>query len=139
MPEEPTTPDLIELTRQALAAFNRGELAVYSRPEVVLDTRGYGMGTFDGRKAAVGFLQEWASSFEDLTMEPDEILDFGSGIVLTVYHQTGRPLGGTNYVRVRSASVAVWVDGMVVRNTIYTEAELAQARADAELLAEERA
>ena len=125
-----TTPDLVELTRLAFAALNRGEFGIaYSSPEIVLDTAGYGMGTFNGLEAAIGFLEDWTSSFEDLTIETDEILDLGNGVVLTVYHQTGRPLGGTKYVRVRSAAVAVWVDGMMVRSTIYTEAEIDKARA----------
>jgi len=96
------------------------------------------MGTFDGREAAVGFLKEWTSSFGDLTIEPDEILDLGNGVVLTVYHQEGRPVGATNFVRVRSASVSVWVDGLIVRTTLYPESNVNEARAAAEHLAEER-
>ena len=139
MPEESTTPDLVDLTRQSIDALNRGRLfGVYLSPEVVLDTAGYGMGTFNGLEAAAGFLSEWTSSFEDLTIEPDEILDFGNGVLLTVYHQQGRPIGATNYVRVRSASVGAWVDGLIVRVTIYPETDIDEARAAAERLAEER-
>ena len=110
----------------------------YGSPDIVLDTAGYGMGTFEGREAAIGFLREWTSSFEDLIIEPDEILDLGHGVVLTLYHQEGRPIGGPSYVRVRSAMVTLWVDGVTVRNTIYTEAEIDEARAAAERLAQER-
>ena len=139
MPEESTTPDLVDLTRQSIDALNRGRLfGVDLSPEVVLDTAGYGMGTFNGLEAAAGFLSEWTSSFEDLTIEPDEILDFGNGVLLTVYHQQGRPIGATNYVRVRSASVGAWVDGLIVRVTIYPETDIDEARAAAERLAEER-
>ena len=109
-----------------------------SSPDLVLDTAGYGMGTFEGREAAIGFLKGWTSSFEDLTIEADEILDLGNGVVLTLYHQEGRPIGATNYVRVRSASVSIWEDGAVVRNTIYPEADIDEARVAAERLAEER-
>jgi hypothetical protein len=137
MPEESTTPDLVALARLSWAALNRGEI-VYTSHDVVVDTAGYGMGTFEGRDAAAGFLGEWTSSFEDLTMEPDEILDLGGGVVFTVYHQEGRPIGGTNYIRVRSASVSVWVDGLVVRTTLYPETDIDQARADARRLAESR-
>src|SRR5436190_18750444 len=96
------------------------------------------MGTFEGREASIGFLKGWTSSFEDLTIEADEILDLGNGVVLTLYHQEGRPIGATNYVRVRSASVSVWEDGAVVRNTIYPEADIDEARVAAERLAESR-
>ena len=129
MPEEPTTPDLVELTRLAEAAFNRKEFAAYASPDMVLDTAGYGMGTFHGREAVIGFLKDWTSSFEDLKIEADEILDLGHGVVLTLHHQEGRPIGASNYVRVRSAMVTLWVDGVTVRNTIYTEAEIDEARA----------
>jgi hypothetical protein len=82
----------------------------------------------------VNFLTEWASSFEDLTLEADEILELGKGVVLSIYHQEGRPIGGTNYVRVRSATISEWVDGVIVRVTIYSDID--KARAAAERLAE---
>ena len=40
--------------------------------------------------------------------------------------------------RVRSASVGAWVDGLIVRVTIYPETDIDEARAAAERLAEER-
>ena len=96
MAEESTTRDPVERTRRALAGVNRGDFGPYASPDIVLDTAGYGMGTFEGREAAIGFLREWTSSFEDLIIEPDEILDLGHGVVLTLYHQEGRPIGASN-------------------------------------------
>jgi ketosteroid isomerase-like protein len=128
----------VELTRLSLAAFNRRDFGVYASPDTVLDTAGYGMGTFTGRDAAIGFMNDSASSFEDLTVERDDILDLGHGVVLTLYHQEGRPIGASNYVRVRSAVVMLWVDGVIVRSTFYPETEIDEARAAAERLAEER-
>jgi ketosteroid isomerase-like protein len=138
MREESTAPDLVELTRRQFEAVNHGDSVVYSSPDLVLDTAGYGMGTFNGREAAIGFLKDWASAFEDLTTESDKILDLGHGVVLTLYHQEGRPIGASNYVRVRSAMVGLWVDGVIVRNTIYPETDIDQARVAAERLAESR-
>jgi len=141
MSQESTTPDPVEITRQGWEAASRGEFGSFGdhlATHAVVDTAGYGMGTFEGREPALGFMTDWIGSFDDLTMEAEEIVDLGNGVVLTVYHQNGRPLGGTNYVRVRSAMVAVWVDGMIVRNTIYTEAEIDEARAAAKCLAAER-
>src|SRR5271165_96388 len=141
MSQESTTPDPVEITRQGWEAASRGEFGSFRdhlATHAVVDTAGYGMGTFEGREPALGFMTDWIGSFDDLTMEAEEIVDLGNGVVLTVYHQNGRPLGGTNYVRVRSAMVAVWVDGMIVRNTIYTEAEIDEARAAAKCLAAER-
>ena len=110
----------------------------YGSPDIVLDTAGYGMGTFKGREAAIGFFKDWRSAFEDLTIEADEILELGHGVVLTLYHQEGRPIGASSYVRVRSAMVMLWVDGVIVRNTVYPESDIDEARAAAERLAEER-
>ena len=76
--------------------------------------------------------------FEDLTIEADEILDLGNGVVLTLYHQEGRPIGASSYVRVRSAMVMLWADAVIVRNTVYPESDIDEARAAAERLAEER-
>ena len=138
MTEEATTPDVVELTRLAMATIQRADFgAAYASPDIVLDTGGYGMGTFEGRDAAIGFFKDWTSSFEDLIIEADEILDLGQGVVLTLYRQEGRPIGASKYVRVRSAMVMLWVDGVIVRNTAYPDID--QARADAERLAQERA
>jgi hypothetical protein len=143
MADQPAAPDPAERTRRRWEATSRGEfdlqwIADDCAPDAVWDTAGYGMGTFEGREAIRGFVVDWIGSFDDLTMEADEIVGFGNAVVLVVYHQEGRPVGGSNYERVRSATVAEWVDGMIVRNTIYTEAEIDQARADAERLAQGR-
>jgi hypothetical protein len=71
-----------------------------------------------------------------LTIEADEIVDLGTGVVLSVYHQQRRPIGGSNYVRVHSATVSEWVDGVVMRVTIYPDID--EPRAAAERPAEER-
>jgi hypothetical protein len=63
-----------------------------------------------------------------LTLQSDEILDLGHGVVLARYHQEGRPIGVSNYVRVRSAAVVLWVDGVSVRGTFYPETEIDEAR-----------
>ena len=57
-----------------MAGVTRGEW-LYASPDIVLDTAGYGMGTFKGREAAIGFFKDWTSSFEGLTVESDEIVD----------------------------------------------------------------
>jgi len=136
--EESTTPDVVQLTRLAMASIRRGEFGAYGSPDIVLDTAGYGMGAFKRREAVIGFFKDWTSSFDDLKFEADEILDLGHGVALTLYHQEGRPIGASNYVRVRSAMVMLWVDGLIVRNTVYPENDIDEARAAAERLALER-
>jgi ketosteroid isomerase-like protein len=141
MAEESTARDHIQRTREMWEARSRGEFPLEMdeyAPDAVLDTAGYGMGTFEGREAIRGFITDWIGAFEDLTMEAEEIIDLGKGVMLIVYNQKGRPPGASNYVRVRSAILGLWVDGMIVRSTIYTETEIDEARAAAERLAQER-
>jgi ketosteroid isomerase-like protein len=139
MSGDPTSCGHVERARQAFEALTRGDvqsvLDQYS-PDAVFDTAGYGMGTFEGREAIRGFLTEWSSSFEDLTLEADEILGLGGGVVLSIYHQEGRPLGATHYVRVRSATISEWLGEVIVRVTIYSDID--EARAAAERLAGSR-
>jgi hypothetical protein len=71
-----------------------------------------------------------------LKVEADEIVELGHGVVLSIYHQEGRPIGGNNYVRVSSAIIGELVDGMAMRGTVYPDIE--EARTAAERLAEER-
>jgi hypothetical protein len=52
--------------------------------------------------------------------------------VLSIYHQAGRPVGATKYVRVRSATISAWLDGVIVRVTIYSEIGEAAAEPFAE-------
>ena len=139
MSEEFTTPDLVEYARLSLTALNRGDIqAVTDRyaPHTVWDNAAFGLGTFEGAEAIRGFLEDWISSFEDLKMEAEEIVDLGNGVVLCVYQQQGRPVGATNYVRVRSASVAVWDEGGPAQITVYPDIDV--ARTAAERLTESR-
>jgi hypothetical protein len=51
--------------------------------------------------------------------------------------QKGRVAGSSGSVQLRYGAVTEWVDGLIVRNTTYTDID--EARAAAERLAEERA
>jgi len=105
-------------------------------PDAVWDMNPLGgLGTFEGHLAIRGFWEDWFASYEDLEVEPIEMLDLGSGVGFTVVVQKGRPVGSGGEVRLRYALVSVWVEGLVVRLTNY--ADIDEARAAAERLAEE--
>src|ERR1700676_1670044 len=72
-----------------------------------------------------------------LRFAPEEILDFGKGVVLAVIHQSARPVGSTGQVRIRYAQLVVWREGLIVRTAYYGDID--EGRAAAERLAEERA
>jgi ketosteroid isomerase-like protein len=137
--EESTTPDLVELARLSLEALNRGDfdtaMSVWG-PDPVWDTSPMGLGVFEGRGAIRSFFEDWISAFEDFDIETEEVLELGSEVTFSVAVQRGRPVGSDARVEWRYAAVSSWVDGSVVRVTNYSD--VAEARAAAERLAEER-
>jgi ketosteroid isomerase-like protein len=140
MPEESTTPDLVELTRRGIEAANRGDfdamLHTYA-PDAVWDMNPLGgLGTFEGHVAIRRFLEDWHGNYEELEFAPEEILDLGNGVIFSVIAQTGRPVGSGGDVQQRQAIVLVWVEGLFVRITHYGDID--EARAAAERLAKER-
>jgi ketosteroid isomerase-like protein len=138
MSEEPTTPDVAELTRRQFEAGRRGDLDAvlgFYAPDAVweavsLDT------SFEGVAAIRGFLEDWLGAYDEFEMEPEEILDLGNGVVFVVTRLTGRPLGslGGTLTR-RRPLVFLWVQGLVARVTA-PSSDIDEARAAAERLAE---
>jgi ketosteroid isomerase-like protein len=139
MPEEPTTPDLVELTRRMVEAGSRrdvdGGLAMYSRA-AVWDMSAVGMGVFEGHEAIRRFFQDWAGAYETFEQELEEVRDLGNGVTFTVILQRGRPTGSSGFLEVRYAGVRTWADGLVDWYAVYTDID--EARAAAERLAQER-
>jgi ketosteroid isomerase-like protein len=139
MSEESTTPDLVGLTRTALEALNRRDLDAmtsFFAPDCVWDTP-EGVLTFDGRAAIRGFLEDWIAAYEEFDIDAEEILDLGNEVTFAIFNQRGRLVGSSSSeVRFRSASAAVWADGLQVRVSNYLDID--EARATAERLAQER-
>ena len=138
MSEESATPALEETARRSLAAFGRrdfdGALAVF-RTDAVWDMSSTGMGVFEGLQAIRGFFEDWLGAFEDYETVMEEFGDLGNGVALGVYVQRGRPAGSSGFVELRYAIVRTWRDGLLERNTIYTDID--EARAAAEQLSEQ--
>jgi ketosteroid isomerase-like protein len=139
MPEDSTSPDLVELTRRYVEALNRRDsdaLMSFYAPDAVWDAADTGVGTFTGLAAIRGLLEGWFDAFEELVFEREDVLDLGNGVVLVLVNQKGRPRGGSGYVRRREAMVGLLEDGVVTRLTTYLDID--EARASAERLAQER-
>jgi uncharacterized protein (TIGR02246 family) len=135
MPEESTTPNLVELVRKQLEAANRRDLdGVMScvAEDGVLDGRA---DLIEGRAAIRGFVEEWFSAYEELDYELEEVRDLGNGVVFAVVIQDGRPVGIDGRVRQREGWVYLWVGGSIAR---LTTSDIDEARAAAERLAEQR-
>jgi ketosteroid isomerase-like protein len=137
MPEESTTPDLVELAHQLVDAVNQRDFdAVESfyAPDAVL--RGAEAGTFEGGTAIRGLFEDMASPHEEFHGEAEEIIDLGNGVTFGVIIVTGRPVSSSGEVRFRFASVAIWTNGVIEREM--RNMSIDEARAAAERLAEER-
>jgi ketosteroid isomerase-like protein len=139
MPEESTTPDLAEITRRGVEAVNRRDfdaLMSYAAPDLVYDTSPSGFGVYEGLPAIRTFITDYWDTFEEFRIELEEFLDLGNGVTFGVGRHHGRPIGSTAPIQAREAQVTEWVEGRVVRVTVYIDID--EGRAAAERLAEER-
>jgi ketosteroid isomerase-like protein len=139
MPEESTTPDLVELLRGNIEAANERDFdstLSYLTPDAVWDMSAVGLGSYHGREAIRRFFEDWLGSYDEFEFEPEEILDFGNGVVLAVIHQSARPVGSTGEVRIRYAQLVIWADRLIASTAYYTDID--EGRAAAERLAESR-
>jgi ketosteroid isomerase-like protein len=139
MPEEPTTPDLVERVRGSVQAGNDRDIdwaLTFYAPDAVWDMSPWGMGTFEGTGAIRGFFEGWLGAYEEYAMEAEEIVDLGKGVSFAVLLQKGRLVGSSGEVQLRYASAGVWANGLMRRLTNYRDID--QARAAAERLAEAR-
>ena len=139
MPEESTTPDLVELNRRAIEAVARRDfdaaIAPYG-PESVWDASALGLGTYRGVDAIRRSFEEWTAIYEDFEVEIEENLNLGNGVMLSVARQRGRMAGSSGYLEFRYATITAWTDGLIEQVTPFTDID--EARAAAERFAEER-
>ena len=134
------TPNLVELARHAIDATDRGDLDAamsYAAPDMVWDASRVTVGTFEGAATIRGFIEDWVGAYEELELVLEELVDVGNGVVFSAVSQKARPIGITGYVRQREGWVWRWVEGLIATLTVYPEAEIDEARAAAERLAQE--
>ena len=140
MAEEPTTPDLVELTRRRVDAADSGDIDAmtsFVAQDAVWDSSPMGFEVYEGQAAIHRGLEDWWGAFDVSGAEAEEIFDLGNGVTFAVVTLTGRPPGGSGEVELRYGAVSTWGQGVIVRETNYTDID--EARAAAERLAEERA
>jgi ketosteroid isomerase-like protein len=137
--EEPTTPDLAEISRRGLDAVNRRDLDTlmsYFAPDPVYDASPSGLGVFEGQATIRTVFTGYWDTFEELRCELQDFLDLGNGVTFAVNRQHARPIGSTAPIQGREAHVTEWVEGRAMRVTAYRDID--EARAAAERLAQER-
>ena len=138
MSEESTTPDLVERVRGFWASAARRDwpkILRFYAPDAVWDMSPMGLGTYEDEAAMRGLWQDWVAAYDELHLDV-EALDLGHGVVFAVVGQNARPIGSTGRVHARQALVYCWVEGMVVRVTVYSDID--EGRVAAERLAKER-
>ena len=140
MSQESTTPGLEEMLRRGLEALSHGDydslVALYSEG-AVWDRSAMGLEVSAGRDAILGVIEDWRASYEDYEVVVEEFRDLGNDVAFAVILTRGRPRGSGGLVEWRSALVwAVGPNGLIERLASY--ADIAEARAAAERLAQER-
>ena len=140
MPKDSVSPDLVERTRRYIEATNRHDVdgvMSFVADDAVWDMSRRGLGVFEGSAAIRGHLEGFWVTFEDHSVEIEEMLALGTGVVFAVARQRARPVGVSAHVELREALVAdVSPNGLWVRLTMYPDID--EARAAAERLAKER-
>jgi ketosteroid isomerase-like protein len=139
MPEDSTTPDLVELTRRSFEAANRHDVDAimgFHAPEAVWDLSDMGIGSFERASAIRGFIEDWFGTWGDHQIAAEEIVDLGHGTVFARVREVGRLAGSDGHVEQRRGWVLLWFHGKVERLEAYLDID--EARAAAERLAESR-
>jgi ketosteroid isomerase-like protein len=140
MSEESTTVDPVEPVRNVFAFGNRrayDALQDQFASDCVLDLSRQGLGTYDGATAVRAFCEDWIEVYEEFVLTAAELVALDHGVVLTVNRHSGRLLNSNAQVILDNAWVFVCRDAAIVLWTAYND--VAEARAAAERLAEERA
>ncbi len=139
MPEEPTTPDLVELVRQGFFS-GRPDLDRWIglfAADAVWDTSQAGIGTFEGAAAIRKFGQDWGAAYDEWEAEWEELQDLGNRVVFGVHRQDGRLAGSKGRVQERYGLTLTFnAAGLIVRLDVSQDIDA--ARAAAERLAETR-
>jgi ketosteroid isomerase-like protein len=140
MPEESTTPDLVELVREQAEAANRRDLNAVMNAfavDAIMTAGARGFPPSEGRAAIRRFIEDWFDAFEEVHFEFEEVSDLGNGVVFGVLIQEGRLVGSAAHVGQREGWVYIWARGVIARlETTYFDID--EGRAAAERFARER-
>ena len=138
MPEQSTTPDLVELTRRfGDPTPSQLDFLRFFADDALWEALPLGT-RYHGIEEIREFLTDWFRSYEEHEVESREISDLGNGVILAAFQHTTRLAGGTTGTRIRElwVFVLVWERRTVTRVISYQDLNL--ARAAAEALAEKR-
>jgi ketosteroid isomerase-like protein len=139
MSQEFTTPDLEELNRRFIDAWNRGDvdaaMSLFAR-DAGWEATGPGAEQLRGLTAIRGHLEDNLRPYEEYQVRLEEFLDLGNGVSFSVTLHRGRLVGGSGVVQMRIGAVVLREGGLIMR--VRTSIDIDEARAAAERLAQER-
>jgi ketosteroid isomerase-like protein len=139
MSEVSANPRLIELIDRWVDAWNRRDvdaLMTLLAPDGAWDAVAVGYEQLRGHPAIRASIEEWLRPYEEFKLELEGLLDLGNGVALVIVDATGRLVGGSGLLQLRFAFTGVYDCDWILSVTGYTDID--EARAAAELLAEER-
>ena len=139
MSQESTTPDLVEFARRRVDAADSRDIDAmmsFLAPDAVWDSTPMGLEVFEGSAAIRRFLEDWWGTWADHSIEVEQVVDLGRGVVFAPVREDGRLVGSDSRVEHRRGLVFLFVRGVVARHTAYRDID--EARAAAERLAKER-
>jgi len=124
----------IKTARDAVAAFNRGDLDSwleystddidYRAAEGALDDRG----PIHGTDALRAYVQDWLDTFDDFRQEPIEVIDAGEDKVIPVFRITGRAKLSGVETELTYAALYTFRDGKIaIGREYFTRAEALEA------------
>jgi ketosteroid isomerase-like protein len=131
---------LAELAQRLREAWNRGDFDLaltFYAPDAVMDTSPMGLDEFKGHAAIRQGWVDALSAYSGFHLSQEGRTDVGNGVVLTTFVVRGVLSDTGESLKLRYAQVNKWRDGLIARETMYTD--LDEARAAAERLAKERA
>jgi ketosteroid isomerase-like protein len=137
MSEESTTPDLVELVRQAFDAGNRHDVdavVAFHAPEAVWDLSDQGLGTYEGAAAIRSWVEDWFGTWADLRLDVLDVVDLGHGVAFSRVREGGRLSDGDGHVEQQRGWVILGAQEKIERIEIYLDID--QARAAAQRLAQ---
>jgi ketosteroid isomerase-like protein len=121
----------VEIVRNMAAAFNRGDLDAWSEGladdidhravEGALDDPG----PILGKEAVRAYMQDWLDLFNDLKVEPTELIDAGEDQVVAVSRISGRAKLSGVETDLTYAAVYTIRDGKIARGREYWTKEQA--------------
>jgi len=121
----------VERVRRIVQASQRGDwetaLSGYAAAAVLDQTRMPDGGVYHGRAGVRDFYAHWFGAWEELQIEPEQIIDAGDDDVLVIVRIQGRGRESRANVAMRAADVMTLEGGEVIRQVGYPVASEALA------------